>query len=113
LLEIQPFPVVELNRPAGIAMYEGPEHGLYLIDDLLAHGHLSHYHLTHSARADMCRRLGRIPKARVSYEKALGLLVPDQGRQEPGHGFLARDSGIEIKKFVSAVDFLCAQRLIG
>ncbi|HYZ83632.1 MAG TPA: RNA polymerase sigma factor [Bryobacteraceae bacterium] len=84
LLRIQPSPVVELNRAVAIAMCEGPEQGLCLIDDLLRE-HLSHYHLAHSARADLCRRLGRIPEARASYEKALAL-----ARQEPERRFLAR-----------------------
>jgi RNA polymerase sigma-70 factor, ECF subfamily len=85
LLRIQPSPVVELNRAVAIAMCEGLEQGLHLIDDLLAREHLSHYHLAHSARADMCRRLGRIPEARASYEKALAL-----ASQEPDRRFLAR-----------------------
>src|ERR1700730_9234950 len=85
LLRIQPSPVVELNRAVAIAMCEGLEQGLALIDDLLAREHLSYYHLAHSARADMCRRLGRIPEARASYEKALAL-----ASQEPDRRFLAR-----------------------
>src|SRR6266436_1926778 len=85
LLRIQPSPVVELNRAVAVAMCEGLEPGLALIDDLLAHEHLSHYHFAHSARADLCRRLGRIPEARVSYEKALAL-----ASQEPDRRFLAR-----------------------
>jgi RNA polymerase sigma-70 factor, ECF subfamily len=85
LLRIQPSPVVELNRAVAIAECEGPEQGLCLIDDLLAREPLSHYHLAHSARAEMCRRLGRIPEARASYEKALAL-----ARQEPERRFLAR-----------------------
>ena len=85
LLRIQPSPVVELNRAVAIAMCEGLEQGLALIDDLLAREHLSHYHLAHSARADLCRRLGRIPEARASYEKALAL-----ASQEPERRFLAR-----------------------
>src|SRR6185369_3513823 len=59
LLLIQPSPVVELNRAVAIAMCEGPEQGLRLIDDLLARDLLSNYHLAHSSRAEMCRRLGR------------------------------------------------------
>src|SRR6266404_2488502 len=85
LLRIQPSPVVELNRAVAVAMCEGLEQGLALIDDLLAREQLSHYHLAHSARADLCRRLGRIPEARVSYEKALAL-----ASQEPDRRFLAR-----------------------
>ena len=69
-------------------MYEGPEQGLCLIDDLLAREELVNYHLAYSARADMCRRLGRLPEARASYEKALSL-IRDGGRQEPELRFLA------------------------
>ncbi|HET7208457.1 MAG TPA: RNA polymerase sigma factor [Terriglobales bacterium] len=85
LLRIQPSPVVELNRAVAIAMYDGPEQALRLIDDLLAREQLADYHLAHSARADLCRRLGRIPEACASYEKALAL-----ARQEPERRFLAR-----------------------
>jgi RNA polymerase sigma-70 factor, ECF subfamily len=85
LLRIQPSPVVELNRAVAIAMCESLEQGLALIDDLLAREQLSGYHLAHSARADLCRRLGRIPEARASYEKALSL-----ASQEPDRRFLAR-----------------------
>jgi RNA polymerase sigma-70 factor, ECF subfamily len=85
LLRVQPSSVVELNRAVAIAMWEGPEKGLRLIDDLLERGELVHYHLAHSARAELCRRLGRIPEARISYEKALSLV-----RQEPERRFLIR-----------------------
>jgi len=85
LLRVQPSPVIELNRAVAVAMSEGPEQGLRLIDDLLAREELSRYHLAHSARADLCRRLGRIPEARASYEKALSL-----ARQEPDRRFLAK-----------------------
>jgi RNA polymerase sigma-70 factor (ECF subfamily) len=86
LLHVQQgSPVVELNRAVAVAMCEGLEQGLALIDDLLAREQLSHYHLAHSARADLCRRLGRIPEARASYEKALALAP-----QEPDRRFLAK-----------------------
>jgi RNA polymerase sigma-70 factor (ECF subfamily) len=85
LLRIQPSPVVELNRAVAIAMREGPEQGLRLIDDLLARDELADYHLAHSARADLCRRLGRLLEARTSYEMALAL-----ARQEPERRFLAK-----------------------
>ena len=88
LIRIQPSPVVELNRAVAIAMYEGPEQGLCLIDDLLAREELSNYSLAHSARADLCRKLGRLPEARASYEKALGL-VGQGARQEPERRFLS------------------------
>jgi RNA polymerase sigma-70 factor (ECF subfamily) len=84
LIRIQPSPVVELNRAVAVAMCEGPEQGLRLIDGLLAREELANYHLAHSARADLCRRLGRLPEARASYEKALAL-----ARQEPERRFLA------------------------
>ena len=85
LLRIQPSPVVELNRAVAVAMCEGLEQGLRLVDDLLAREQLSDYHLAHSARADLCRRLGRIPEARASYEKALTLVS-----KEPDRRFLVR-----------------------
>ena len=90
LLRIQPSPVVELNRAVAVAMSEGLEQGLRLIDDLLEREQLSNYHLAHSARADLCRRLGRIPEARASYERALALLAPSNDRREPERRFLAR-----------------------
>ncbi|XWK83863.1 RNA polymerase sigma factor [Tunturiibacter psychrotolerans] len=81
LIRIQPSPVVELNRAVAVAMCEGPEQGLRLIDDLLAREELANYHLAHSARADLCRRLGRISEARASYEKALALAGQDSDRR--------------------------------
>ena len=83
LLQIQPSPVVYLNRAVAIAMCDGPEAGLAHIDALLEHGELANYYLAHSARADMYRRLGRIAEARSSYEKALALT-----QQEPERQFL-------------------------
>ena len=85
LLRIHPSPVVELNRAVAVAMWKGPEQGLRLIDDLMAREHLSNYHLAHSARADLCRRLGRTAEARASYQKALSLAL-----QEPDRRFLER-----------------------
>ncbi|WP_353063514.1 RNA polymerase sigma factor [Tunturibacter psychrotolerans] len=84
LLRIHPSPVVELNRAVAVAMCEGPEQGLRLIDGLLAREELANYHLAHSARADLCRRLGRLSEARASYERALAL-----AGQEPERRFLA------------------------
>jgi RNA polymerase sigma-70 factor (ECF subfamily) len=83
LVQIQPSPVVQLNRAVAIAMRDGPEAGLTHIDAVLEHGELANYYLAHSARADMCRRLGRTAEARVSYEKALALT-----QQEPERQFL-------------------------
>jgi RNA polymerase sigma-70 factor (ECF subfamily) len=83
LVRIQPSPVVQLNRAVAIAMRDGPEAGLTHIDAVLEDGELGNYYLAHSARADMCRRLGRTAEARSSYEKALVLT-----QQEPERQFL-------------------------
>jgi RNA polymerase sigma-70 factor (ECF subfamily) len=85
LARADPSPVVALNRAAAIAMRDGPEAGLALIDAILARGELEDYHLAHSARADLCRRLGRTAEARASYQRALAL-----ARQEPERRFLQR-----------------------
>jgi len=85
LLEVQPSPVVELNRAVAIAMRSGPAAGLAVIDALLARGELANYHWAHVARADLCRRLGRSEGARESYEKALDLAPGEAERR-----FLAR-----------------------
>ena len=85
LLRAEPSPVAELNRAAAVAMRDGPAAGLALVDDILARGDLGGYHLAHSARADLCRRLGRTGEARASYERALALV-----RQEPERRFLER-----------------------
>jgi len=73
LLRTDPSPVVELNRAAAVAMSEGPAAGLALIDSILVRGDLVDYHLAHAARGDLCRRLGRVAEAVVSYETALRL----------------------------------------
>src|SRR5207248_11612556 len=73
LARADPSPVVELNRAAAVAMRDGPLAGLILIDAILARGDLADYYLAHSARADLCRRLGRTTEARASYERALRL----------------------------------------
>ena len=85
LLKADPSPIVELNRAAAIAMRDGPEAGLALIDAILARGDLANYQFAHSARADLCRRLGRVEDARASYERALSL-----AHQEPERRFLQR-----------------------
>jgi RNA polymerase sigma-70 factor (ECF subfamily) len=85
LVRADPAPVVELNRAAAVAMRDGPLAGLTLIDAILARGDLSEYVHAHSARADLCRRLGRANEARASYRRALEL-----ARQEPERRFLER-----------------------
>ena len=88
LLRVEPSPVAELNRAAAVAMRDGPHAGLALIDAILARGDLGNYHLAHSARAELCRRLGRTADARASYAHALAL-----ARQEPQRRFLERRLG--------------------
>jgi RNA polymerase sigma-70 factor, ECF subfamily len=85
LVRVEPSPVVELNHAVAVAMRDGPDAGLALIDTILARGDLADYHLAHAARADLCRRLGRTAEARASYETALNL-----ARQEPERRFLER-----------------------
>jgi RNA polymerase sigma-70 factor (ECF subfamily) len=85
LARTSPSPVVELNRAVAVAMRDGPAAGLALIDAILARGDLQDYHLAHSARAEMCRRLGRAADARAAYQRALEL-----ARQEPERRFLER-----------------------
>jgi RNA polymerase sigma-70 factor, ECF subfamily len=85
LLRADPTPVVELNRAVAVAMRDGPAPGLELIDRILLRGDLKDYHLAHSARADLCRRLGRTAEARESYERALSFV-----QQEPERRFLER-----------------------
>ncbi len=92
LLRVEPSPVIELNRAVAIAMRDGPEAGLRLIDELLARGQLQEYHLAHSARAELCRRLGNTAEARSAYEKALALT-----RQEPEKRFLEKRL-LELKR---------------
>jgi RNA polymerase sigma-70 factor (ECF subfamily) len=85
LLRMDPSPVIELNRAVAVAMRDGPEAGLALVDSILARGDLSDYHLAHAARADFCRRLSRSADARASYQRAIAL-----ARQDPERQFLER-----------------------
>ena len=83
LIRLHPSPVIELNRAVAVAMRDGPEAGLALINGILARGELAGYYLAHSARADLSRRLGRREDARAAYRQALEL-----ARQEPERRFL-------------------------
>ena len=85
LLSTDPSPIVELNRAVAVAMRDGPESGLRVIDQILGRGDLRDYRLAHAARADLCRRLGRVIDARTSYERAIALT-----KQEPERRFLER-----------------------
>ena len=85
LVVLVPSSTVRLNRAVAVAMRDGPAAGLLLIDEILRDGELMHYHLAHSARADLCRRLGRVDEARAGYERALAL-----ARQASERRFLER-----------------------
>ena len=72
LLQFSPSAVVELNRAVAVAMRDGAEAGLLLVDALLAQGHLQDYHLSHATRADLLRQLARLDEAREAYRSACG-----------------------------------------
>jgi RNA polymerase sigma-70 factor (ECF subfamily) len=78
-------PVIALNRAVAVAMRDGPEAGLVLIEAIFERGDLADYRPAHAARAELYRRLGRTADARASYERALAL-----ARQEPERRFLER-----------------------
>jgi RNA polymerase sigma-70 factor (ECF subfamily) len=85
LLRADPSPVIELNRAAAVAMRDGPEAGLALIDSIIIRGDLTDYPLLHSARAELLKRLGKTKEASESYRRTLGLT-----RQEPQRRFIER-----------------------
>jgi RNA polymerase sigma-70 factor (ECF subfamily) len=85
LMRVDPSPVVALNRAVAVAMRDGPEAGLALINAILLRGELADYHLAHAAQADLYRRLGNNTQARVAYERALNLT-----QLEPERRFLER-----------------------
>jgi RNA polymerase sigma-70 factor, ECF subfamily len=85
LLRADPTPVIELNRAVAVAMRDGPAAGLAIVDAILSRGDLQDYRPAHAARAELCRRLGRLDDARSSYERALAL-----SRQDPERRFFER-----------------------
>jgi RNA polymerase sigma-70 factor (ECF subfamily) len=85
LLRADPSPVIELNRAVAVAMRDGPARGLVIVDAILRRGDLQDYRPAHAARAELCRRLGRVDDARASYERALAL-----SRQDPERRFIER-----------------------
>lgn len=85
LLQMQPSPVIALNRAVAVAMQSGPAAGLLLIDALLVRGELRDYQPAHAARADLLRRLGHAEAARAAYQQALSL-----SQQAPERRFLER-----------------------
>jgi RNA polymerase sigma-70 factor, ECF subfamily len=85
LLEINPTPIIELNRAVAVAMRDGPEAGLRLIHAILDRGELTEYHLSFAALADLYRRARRYTESRVAYLRALEL-----SQQEPERRFLRK-----------------------
>ena len=81
LLRADPSPIIELNRAAAVAMRDGPDHGVRLIDAILDRGDLRDYHVAHAARADLCRRAGRTADAIASYRRALTLTTQSAERR--------------------------------
>ena len=73
LATMTPSPVVDLNRAVAVAMADGPDAGLALMEPLA--GELDRYHLFHSARADLLRRSGRTDEATIAYGRALELVT--------------------------------------
>lgn len=81
LERLQPSPIVSLNRAVAVAMAEGPQRALTLIDALAADGDLEDYHLMHAARADLLRRLGSNAEAAKNYTRALALVTNESERR--------------------------------
>jgi RNA polymerase sigma-70 factor (ECF subfamily) len=81
LHRMNPSAVVALNRAVAIAMSEGPESGLALVDELEASGELSKYHLFHATRADLLRRLGRDEESAEAYRRAMELTANSAERE--------------------------------
>lgn len=81
LERLQPSPVVSLNRAVAVAMVEGPQSALKLLDELAGSGELDSYHLLHASRADLLRRLGRFAEATASYRRALALATNESERR--------------------------------
>ena len=77
----QPSPVIALNRAVAVSMASGPAAGLALVDGLAASGELADYHLLHSTRGELLRRLGRIADSRAAYARALELATNEVDRR--------------------------------
>ncbi|MDA3627499.1 RNA polymerase sigma factor [Saccharopolyspora sp. WRP15-2] len=80
LSEVTPSPVVELNRAVAVSMAFGPEHGLHLVDQLVAEGSLRDYHLLPSVRGDLLVKLDRPAEARAEFERAAELTANTRER---------------------------------
>lgn len=106
---VAPSPVVALNRAVAVAMHQGAERGLALVDDLFAQNLLLDYHLAYAARADFCRRLGRVEEARAAYQRALDLAVQaPEGRflqrRRRAHAYVRQISGSQLNSLLKVVE---------
>lgn len=81
LEQLQPTPIVALNRAVAIAMAVGPAEGLRVVDEIASRGELENYHLLHATQADLQRRLGRNSEAALSYKRALDLVTNESERR--------------------------------
>jgi RNA polymerase sigma-70 factor (ECF subfamily) len=81
LERLQPSPIVSLNRAVAVAMVNGPQPALTIVDRLAASSDLDSYNLLHAARADLLRRLGSATEAAKSYRRALELVTNDSERR--------------------------------
>ncbi|GAB3209595.1 RNA polymerase sigma factor [Marinactinospora thermotolerans] len=81
LLALAPSPVVRLNRAVAVAMRDGPEAGLVLLDELADEERLRHHHPYAAARAELLHRLGRLPEAAAAYQRALELVGTEPERR--------------------------------
>jgi len=81
LQQVQPDPIISLNRAVALAMADNPEAALATVNQLTASGELEQYHLLHATRADLLRRMGRPEEAAKSYERALMLVTNESERR--------------------------------
>lgn len=96
---LDPSPIVELNRAVAVAMRDGPDAGIALIDAILNRGDLVDYHRAHAARAELCRKAGKLSEARNAYEQAIAL-----AQQEPERRYLARRLSELLEEIVQSGD---------
>ena len=115
LARADPSPVIELNRAAAIAMRDGPAAGLAIIDAILARGDLDGYHLAHSARADLCRRLGRTGRCTRGVSARAGVSASRAGEKifgEEVEGVIKKRSRVARGRRATASAFSGVRRMM-
>jgi RNA polymerase sigma-70 factor (ECF subfamily) len=98
LARMVPSPVVELNRAVAVAMADGPEAGLAIVEALDASGALSGYRLLPATRADLLRRLDRGAEAAAAYRTALDLTATDAERRYLTRRLAEAESGPRVRR---------------